>query len=111
MDFVDKQDLSEEVNTSMLECPCPYPCRLATYTRDDFCLALFSPFCDFGVNLVSKLGLNFASIPSEQSEEALSSTIDHVYLMKRHCMNDLFAFLDFAFGALYKFGLRELNQL
>jgi len=42
-------------------------------TWDDFSAALFSPFCDFLVNLFSYFGLNFTDVTSEECHKALSA--------------------------------------
>jgi hypothetical protein len=79
----------------------------ATYPRDDLRLALLAPLDDLGVDLVPQLGLDLARVAGEEREEALRPAVDHVDLVQRHRVHDLFAFLDFAFGALDEFCLRR----
>jgi hypothetical protein len=71
----------------------------SAYTGDNLCLSFFSPFCNFGVNLVTKLGLNLARIAREKSKEALRAGIDNVDLMQCHSVDDFSPFLNFALWA------------
>ena len=69
------------------------------YTGDNLCLSFFSPFCNFGVNLVTQLGLDLARIACKKSKEALRAGIDNVDFMQCHSVNDFFPFLNFALWA------------
>jgi len=54
---------------------------------------------------VPQLRLDFTSIASKESEKPLRPAVNHVNLVERDCVDDLFAFLDLAVGALDEFCL------
>ena len=79
--------------------------RSTTHARNNLRLALLPPLGNLGVDLVAQLGLDLASVPGKEREEALRAAVDDVDFVQGHGVHDFFAFLDFAFGALDEFCL------
>lgn len=96
-------------------------------TRHDICLAFFAPLCNFGINLVSHLGLDFTGVSREQCQKPLRPTIDDIDFMQTDTarqildgysqrfkwtqntpdsVNNLLPLLELAFRTRYKFSLR-----
>lgn len=75
-------------------------------TRDNICLAFFSPIGHFLVNLVSYFLFDFTGVTSKQSQKSLASRINNINFVETHSVNHFFSFLDFTFGALHVTGLR-----
>jgi hypothetical protein len=80
-----------------------------THTRHNLCLSLLPPFRHLGIDLVPKLRLDLACITRKQGKETLRARIDHVDFVQRNRVHNLFAFLNFAFGALDEFCLWVLR--
>ncbi|RUS91304.1 hypothetical protein EGW08_000918, partial [Elysia chlorotica] len=64
-----------------------------THPWDYLGLALLAPLGDLGVDLLAHFRLDLASVAGEQREETLRAGVDHVDLVKRDGVHDLFAFL------------------
>lgn len=75
------------------------------HAGDDFGLAFFFPFADFGVDLVADFASDLAGVAGEKSEKALGARIDDVDFVQADGVDDFFAFLQFAVGALDEFGI------
>ena len=78
-----------------------------TYSWNNLSFTLFSPFSNFGVDLVAQLGFDLACITSKQRQETLTATVDDIDLVERYRMNYFLALLNLSFRALNEFGLYD----
>lgn len=82
-----------------------------TYPGDDLCLSFFPPLTHFGINLLADFRFDLSGVSGEQSQEALSSTVDDVDLVERHRVDDLFPLLQLPLWTLDKLCLQIQSNL
>jgi len=73
--------------------------------RYDFGFSFFLPLADFGVDLVADFRADFTRVARKEGEEALGAGVDDVDFVERDGVDDFFAFLELAVGALDEFGV------
>ena len=71
----------------------------------DLGLAFFLPFADFGVDLVAHFAADLARVAGEEGEEALGAGVDDVDFVQGDGVDDFFALLQLAVGALDELGV------
>mmetsp|Transcript_261 Transcript_261/g.269 ORF Transcript_261/g.269 Transcript_261/m.269 type:complete len:269 (+) Transcript_261:385-1191(+) len=72
------------------------------HTRHYVSLALLTPLSHFGINLLTDLVFDLASVTRKKCKKSLLPTVDHINLVQIHGVDHLFAFLQFT--------LRTLNE-
>jgi len=75
------------------------------YTWDDFSSTLFTPLCNFLIDLLSNFRFNFTNISCKKCHEALGSRIYDVDFVKSDSVNNFFSFLQLTLWALNKSSL------
>lgn len=78
-----------------------------THSRYNFCLSLFPPFCNLGIDLLSDLRLDLSGVSREESQEALGSAVDDIDLMQRDGMHHFLPFLELSLWTLNELGLMK----
>ncbi len=65
-----------------------------------------APLGNLGVDLLANLSLDLARVAGKESQKALRARVDHVDLVQRDGVDNLFALLELTLGGLHKARLR-----